>query len=59
MVRKTSYFFEHSFWRGVFERLSLGAPEKEAGLYERVRNALEKKNRLMADQLADDSAKAH
>jgi hypothetical protein len=59
MVRKTSYFFEHSFWRGVFERLSLGVPEKEAGLYERVRNALEKKNRLMADQLADDSAKAH
>jgi hypothetical protein len=56
-LKSASYFFEHSFWRGVFERLSLGAPEKEAGLYERVRNALEKKKVLMAEQFADNSTK--
>jgi hypothetical protein len=39
-LQPASSFFGHNYWRGVFERLSLGAVEKEAGLFERVRNAL-------------------
>jgi hypothetical protein len=56
-LQSAGRFFEHSYWRGVFQRLSLGAPEKEAGLFERVRNSLEKKKRLMASQLEGDHAK--
>ena len=51
-LESASRFFEHSYWRGVFERLSLGVPEKEAGLFERVKNRLEKKKSLIASQLA-------
>jgi hypothetical protein len=40
----------------VFQRLSLGTPEKEAGLFERVRNGLEKKKLLMASQLGGGHA---
>lgn len=50
-LQSASRFFEHSFWRGIFERLSLGTPEKETGLIERVRNTLEKKKVLMTSQL--------
>jgi hypothetical protein len=46
-LQSAGRFFEHSYWRGVFERLSLGTPEKEAGLLERVRNGLEKKKHLI------------
>ncbi len=56
-LQSAGHFFEHSYWRGVFERLSLGNPEKEAGLFERVRNALEKKKLLIASQLAGGHAK--
>jgi hypothetical protein len=55
-LQSASHFFEHSFWRGVFERLSLGAPEKEAGLFERVRNGLEKKRSLIVSQLGGGHA---
>ncbi len=56
-LEPASHFFEHSYWRDLFERLSLGAPEKEAGLLERVRNALEKKRLLIASQLGGGNAK--
>ncbi len=56
-LQSASRFFGHSYWRGVFERLSVGAAAKEAGLFERVRNALEKKRPLMASQLAGGHAK--
>ena len=51
-LQSASRFFEHSYWRCIFERLSMGSPEKEAGLFERVRNRLEKKRILLATQLA-------
>jgi hypothetical protein len=56
-LQSASRFFEHSFWRSVFERLSLGTPEKEAGLFERVRNGLDKKKLLIASQLGGGHAK--
>ncbi len=56
-LQPAARFFEHSFWRGAFERLSLGSPEKEAGLFERVRNALDKKKTLIGSQLAGGHAK--
>lgn len=56
-LQSASHFFEHSYWRGIFERLSLGSPEREEGLFERVRNGLEKKKVLIASQLADGNAK--
>jgi len=56
-LQSASRFFEHSYWRGIFERLSLGSPEKEAGILERVRNGLEKKRDLIASQLAGGHAK--
>ncbi len=56
-LQSASRFFGHSYWRGVFERLSVGAAAKEAGLFERVRNALEKKRPLIASQLAGGHAK--
>ena len=57
-LQSTAQFLEHSYWRTVFERLSLGRPEKEAGLFERVRNRLEKKRLLIASQLGGGHAKA-
>ena len=51
-LQSASRFFEHSYWRGIFERLSMGLPEKEAGLFERVKNSLEKKRPLITSQLA-------
>jgi hypothetical protein len=56
-LQSASRFFEHSYWRGVFERLSLGVPEKEADLFDRVRNRLEKKKSLIASQLAVGNSK--
>ncbi len=56
-LQSAAQFFEHSYWRTIFERLSLGSPEKEAGLFERVRNGLEKKKLLIASQLAGGHAK--
>ena len=56
-LQSASRFLGHSYWRGIFERLSVGAAEKEAGLFERVRNSLEKKRSLMAAQLAGGHAK--
>ncbi len=52
-LQSASHFFEHSYWRGIFERLSMGSPEKEAGLFDRVRNGLEKKRMLIATQLRE------
>jgi hypothetical protein len=49
--------FEHSYWRSVFERMSHGAPEKDASLFEIVRNKLGKKKALIASQLADNHDK--
>lgn len=49
-------FFEHSYWRGIFERLSKGAPEKETGLFDRVKNKLQKRRETIVSQLAGGSA---
>jgi hypothetical protein len=56
-LQSASRFLGHSFWRGIFERLSVGAAEKEAGLFERVRNTLEKKRSLITSQLAGGNPK--
>lgn len=56
-LQSASRFFEHSYWRGIFERLSMGLPEKEAGLFERVKNSLEKKRLLITSQLASGHSK--
>jgi len=56
-LQSANRLFGHSYWRGIFERLSVGTAQKEAGLFERVRNTLEKKRSLIASQLANDSAK--
>jgi len=50
-------FFEHSYWRGIFERLSKGAPEKEMGLFERVKNKLEKKKDTIVAQLTGGNSR--
>lgn len=51
-LQTTGRFFEHSYWRGIFERLSKGTPEKERGLFDRVKNKLEKRKETIASQLA-------
>jgi len=56
-LQSAAHFFEHSYWRSVFELLSLGSPEKEAGLFERVRNRLEKNKLSIASQLAGGHSK--
>jgi hypothetical protein len=56
-LQSASRFFDHSYWRGVFEQLSVGAVDKEAALFERVRNALEKKRPLILTQLAGGHSK--
>ncbi len=56
-LQSASRFFEHSYWRGIFERLSMGLPEKETGLFERVKNSLEKKRLLITSQLASGHSK--
>jgi hypothetical protein len=50
-LQSASRVFEHSYWRCIFERLSMLSAEKEAGLFERVRNGLEKKKTLLTRQL--------
>jgi|HubBroStandDraft_6_1064221.scaffolds.fasta_scaffold41919_3 hypothetical protein len=49
-----SRLFEHNYWRSVFERLSLGVPEKEEGLFERVKNQLDKKKGFIRSHLAGE-----
>jgi hypothetical protein len=44
-------FFGHRYWREIFERLSKGAPEKEDGLLERIRNTVDKKKETIISQL--------
>jgi hypothetical protein len=56
-LQPASHFFEHSYWRGIFERLSLGTPEKEAGVFNAVRNRLEKRKELIASQLQGGHAR--
>jgi hypothetical protein len=56
-LQSASRFLDHSFWRAIFERLSVGAAEKEASLFERVKNTLEKKRPLITSQLAGGHAK--
>jgi len=56
-LQSAARFLEHSYWRSVFERLSMGSPEKEAGLFERVRNSLEKKKLVIASQLGGSHPK--
>jgi hypothetical protein len=56
-LESASRFFEHSYWRSIFERLSLGSPEKETGLFDSVRNGLNKKRTLIAEQLAKGNDK--
>ncbi|MGB9446928.1 MAG: hypothetical protein WBR26_18145 [Candidatus Acidiferrum sp.] len=56
-LESASHFFEHSYWRNIFDRLSLGSPEKEVGLFETVKNGLYKKKALIATQLAEGNDK--
>lgn len=56
-LQSASRFLDHSFWRAIFERLSVGAAEKEPALFERVKNTIEKKRPLITSQLAGGHAK--
>jgi hypothetical protein len=54
-LQQAGHFFEHSFWRNVFEHLSKRGPETEKKLFERVINKLSKHKETIVSQLASGS----
>ena len=54
-LQNAGHFFEHSFWRGIFEHLSKRGVETERKLIERVKNRVGKHRDTIATQLAGGS----